>query len=33
MEGLADLGLDFEARWNNVERSRLRIAAGESTIH
>jgi DNA-binding transcriptional LysR family regulator len=33
VEGLRDLDRDFDARRNNVERGRLAIAAGESTIH
>ena len=33
MEGLRDLDREFDARRNNVERGRLAIAAGESTIH
>ena len=33
VEGLAALDGDFEARRNKVERGRLSIAAGESTIH
>jgi len=32
VEGLSGLDGDFEARRNNVERGRLSIAAGESTI-
>ena len=32
VEGLSGLGGDFEARRNKVERGRLSIAAGESTI-
>src|SRR5215471_21847056 len=33
VEGLSGLDGDFEARRNNVERGRLSIAAGGSTIH
>ncbi len=32
VEGLVELDRDFEARRNNVEKGRLAIAAGESTI-
>ena len=33
VEGLTALEDDFEARRNNVERGKVSIAAGESTIH
>ena len=32
VEGLVEVGPNFEARRNNVEQGRLAVAAGESTI-